>query len=101
MISRALALTKDGAGTLALTGALGHTGATTIAAGTLRVNPVTAGGGFAVANGATLAVDSGAGTASFTTTSLSLGNTGSVVAFDLTGTPTVPLAIISTVDASR
>ena len=49
-----LALTKTGAGALTLTGALTHTGATRVEAGTLRVNGSATGSAFTVLSGATL-----------------------------------------------
>lgn len=91
-------LTKSGAGTLHLTGALGQIGTTAVAAGALRVNPVTASGNITVADNAVLAVNGGAGTASFTVPNLGLGTTASTVRFELNSTslPTVPLAVVST-----
>ena len=47
-------IVKLGANTLTLTGTLGHTGTTTVSAGTLRITPQTLGGGLNVAAGATL-----------------------------------------------
>jgi len=77
------ALSKTGTGTLALTGALGSTGSTTVSAGALKVEPVTAAGGFAISSGATLVANSAAGTASFTTPSLSFGSSTSLLQYDL------------------
>jgi autotransporter-associated beta strand protein len=91
-------LSKTGSGTLHLTGTLDQTGTTSVAAGTLRVNPVTATGNFTVTDGAVLAVNNGAGTASFTAPNLGLGTIASTVRFELNSTslPTVPLAVVST-----
>ncbi len=91
------ALTKTGVGELQLTGSLGSTGLTTVQAGTLRVNPVTASGGFSVGNGGRLAITSGAGNASFSTASLTLGGATSTLHFDLNSAsaPSVPLAVVT------
>jgi autotransporter-associated beta strand protein len=48
------ALTKIGAGTMTLTGACTHTGATTVSAGRLRIDGSTTGSNITVQNGATL-----------------------------------------------
>ena len=93
-------LAKTGAGSLTFTGTLSSTGLTSVTAGTLRVNPITAAGGFLVSDGATLAVNSGAGSASFATPALALGTAASNIRFELnTATvPTSPLLIVSNVD---
>jgi len=90
-------LSKAGAGALHLTGTLGGTGTTTATEGTLRVNPVTASGGFAIASGGTLAINSGVGTASFTTPTLNFAASNSTLHFELntTAVTTAPLAVVS------
>lgn len=92
--------TKSGPGTLGLSGLLNQTGTMTVAAGALRLNPVTSAGGFIVANGATLAANSGPATATLTVPTISLGSTGSTIQFDLDTTtlPAVPLISVSTAD---
>ncbi len=93
-------LAKTGNGSLHLTGALGTTGTTSVAAGTLRVNPVTASGAFAASGTGALAINAGSGAASFTTTALSLNGSASSLRFELNtaSLPTAPLVIVSNVD---
>ncbi|HEX8913207.1 MAG TPA: autotransporter-associated beta strand repeat-containing protein [Humisphaera sp.] len=95
------ALTKLGAGALTMTGALTHTGPTTVGGGTLRIAPATLAGGVTVADGATLAVANPAGTAgTLTVPTLALGAGGSTLRFELdrTGNPTAPLLNVTGTD---
>jgi autotransporter-associated beta strand protein len=93
-------LAKEGPGTLVLGGALAHTGLTTVAGGTLVVTPVAASGAFDFAAGTTLAVNSGAGAATFTAPALNLAAGGTTIGFLLnTAAPTVPLLSVTGADA--
>jgi len=94
------ALNKTGPGTLALTGALGSTGSTTVSAGALRVEPVTASGGFSISSGATLLTNSAAGTASFTTPSLSFGSSTSLLQFDLNTATTSSAPLVNVTNSN-
>jgi autotransporter-associated beta strand protein len=92
-------LTKDGTGTLTLSGANTYSGTTTVNAGTVRLAPslpFTAAGGYVVGSGAGLSVVNPAGTSTLTVPTLSLGSTGSTLRFEL-NTSTVPTAALLTV----
>jgi autotransporter-associated beta strand protein len=90
-------LSKTGPGKLRLTSSLDGTGTITASGGTLQVEPVIAAGAFSVAGGATLAVNSGPGSNSFTTPSLNLAAGTSVLQFDLdtNAVAVAPLAVIT------
>jgi autotransporter-associated beta strand protein len=93
-------LSKAGAGTLTLTAFDQFSGTTNVDAGTLRLLPGTAGGGFVVASGAKLTAANVATPATLNIPTLTLGAGGSLIAFELnsTGNPTVPLLNVSTPD---
>jgi autotransporter-associated beta strand protein len=92
-------LNKVGPGQLRLTGSLGSSGSTNIAAGVLQVEPVAAFGSFIAAAGTALAVNSGLGDTSFMPTSVNLAD-GATLQFDLNtnAVPTAPLAVIGDFD---
>lgn len=89
-------LTKSGAGTLYLTGTQNNSGTTTVAAGTLRLDPVSVAGGISVSNGAVLAVNSGAGSSTLSLPTLALGDNTSTLRFDL-NTTSLPSSSLLTV----
>lgn len=92
-------LTKSGAGTLNLSGALGSTGMTIVEAGTLRVKPGTAAAGLSVASGAILAVNSDAVVASLNAPLLTLSG-GSTLQLEL-NTGIIPSAPLINVTGSN
>ncbi|MEN3942281.1 autotransporter-associated beta strand repeat-containing protein [Prosthecobacter sp. SYSU 5D2] len=72
-------LSKKGPGTLYLSGSFAATGPTQVAEGMLRVNPVTASGGFYVEAGTVLAVNSGNSSSSFSLPALVMQDTATLL----------------------
>lgn len=72
-------LSKTGPGTLYLSGSFAATGITQVAEGTLKVNPVTASGGFYVEPGSVLAVNSGNSSSSFSLPTLAMNDTATLL----------------------
>ena len=90
-------LTKLGAGTANLTGALSYGGPTTVSAGTLRIAPANLAGAVTVADTATLAVANPATAGTLTVPTLSLGGGGTTLRLELnqSGNPTNPLVNVT------
>lgn len=90
-------LSKTGAGKLQFNGALNGTGTFAANAGTLQVQPIATQSSFAVAPGAVLAVNSGAGTLSLSTPGLSFGGSNATLQFDLdtNAVTTSPLMVVN------
>ncbi|MDB5294286.1 MAG: Extracellular serine protease precursor, partial [Phycisphaerales bacterium] len=100
-VSGAGGVSKVGAGTVTLTGALTHTGPTAVGAGTLRVSPGTLGGAASVAGGATLAVASPTGAAgTLTVPALSLGAGGATLRFELDQSAVPAAALLNVTGAN-
>jgi autotransporter-associated beta strand protein len=94
-------VTKDGPGTLTLSGANTYTGTTTVVAGTVRLGQ-TAPAGFVVNGTAGLSVVNPAGTSTVAVPTLTLGAGGgnSILGFEL-NTSTLPTAPLLTVGTSN
>lgn len=93
-------LSKTGNGRLYLSGAHNGTGTITAAGGTLQLDPSFLTGNLAVADGATIAVTSGAGFASLNVPSLAFLGGNSTLQFDLdtNAIPFSALAVVSNPD---
>ncbi|MHA3772627.1 beta strand repeat-containing protein [Verrucomicrobiota bacterium sgz303538] len=93
-------LSKTGAGKLRLASNIDLTGTITAGMGTLQVDPLPAAANFAVSSGATLAINSGSGFASFAAPRLNLTSETSTLQFDLdtSAVTTAPLAVITSPD---
>jgi len=99
VISGAGDVTKQGAGTITLTGTNTYGGSTTVSAGKLAVTTASIGAGlYTVADGTTLEVQRHAAGASLTNSSLTLGTSGSlstVFTLGALGSQTVPVIRVS------
>ena len=93
--------TKQGSGTVSLTGAARtYTGTTTISAGVLKVAPYSAAGGYSVSAAATLTTLVPAVPTTFSMPSLSLDAGGTIVNFEFASStlPLVPLMDVTSLD---
>ena len=90
-----LGLTKNGPGTLTLSGANIYSGPTTVNAGALVISMQRGGGSFTVADGATLGITVTTPT-NVPMSALTLGSTGaSTLAFSFSGMPSTSTAVVS------
>lgn len=99
-LSGAGALVKQGSGTATISGDHTFAGSIDVTAGSLGLSPFAHAGGITVSDGATLLTLCPFTPAPLSTSTLTLGNAGSTLAFDLASStnPTVPLLTVTQAD---